>query len=60
MEMFRVCKKCRIYTLKDKCPNCTLPTSSPHPPRFSPEDTYGKYRRKLKLEIYRRKEIEGN
>ncbi|HDH27715.1 MAG TPA: RNA-protein complex protein Nop10 [Euryarchaeota archaeon] len=44
------CKKCRGYTLSETCPKCSIPTSKPHPSRFSPEDRYGVYRRKLKLE----------
>ncbi|MGC8816649.1 MAG: RNA-protein complex protein Nop10 [Candidatus Hadarchaeum sp.] len=42
------CKSCGIYTLKDICPSCGGQTVSPHPPRFSPQDPYGKYRRLLK------------
>lgn len=44
------CKKCGVYTLREECPNCGQETVSPHPPKFSPEDPYGKYRRKLKKE----------
>jgi H/ACA ribonucleoprotein complex subunit 3 len=42
------CKKCKIYTLEDKCSKCKEKTVSKYPPRFSPEDPYGNYRRKLK------------
>ncbi len=42
------CMDCGGYTLKEACPNCGGRTANPHPPRFSPEDRYGKYRRKLK------------
>lgn len=44
------CKECGSYTLKNKCPKCGGEVGTPHPPKFSPEDTYGKYRRKLKKE----------
>jgi H/ACA ribonucleoprotein complex subunit 3 len=44
----RKCSKCNVYTLKDKCPKCGSPTVSPRPPKFSPEDKYGKYRRAAK------------
>ncbi|MFV2041535.1 MAG: RNA-protein complex protein Nop10 [Candidatus Hydrothermarchaeales archaeon] len=44
------CKRCSSYTLSETCPKCSIPTSKPHPSRFSPEDRYGVYRRKLKLE----------
>lgn len=39
---------CRTYTMEEKCPKCQGKAFSPHPPRFSPEDRYGKYRRQLK------------
>jgi H/ACA ribonucleoprotein complex subunit 3 len=42
------CLACGVYTLKDACPSCGRPTGSPMPPRYSPEDRYGAYRRKLK------------
>ncbi|MCS7132069.1 MAG: RNA-protein complex protein Nop10 [Hadesarchaea archaeon] len=45
------CKNCGRYTLKDLCPNCGGKTISPHPPKFSPQDPYGKYRRLLKKQI---------
>jgi H/ACA ribonucleoprotein complex subunit 3 len=48
MKRLRTCKECRLYTLKEACPRCHKPTVSPHPPRFSPEDPYGEYRRRLK------------
>ncbi len=44
----RKCTVCGRYTLStDKCPKCGGPVRSPHPARFSPEDRWGKYRRKL-------------
>ncbi len=39
---------CGSYSYSGKCPKCGHATSSPHPPRFSPEDKYGHYRRRLK------------
>jgi H/ACA ribonucleoprotein complex subunit 3 len=44
----RACRSCDRYTLKDRCPVCTLATISPHPMRYSPQDRYGAYRRRLK------------
>lgn len=44
------CKNCGIYTLQEKCPKCGEETVTPHPAKFSPEDPYGEYRRKLKKE----------
>ncbi|MEM2192127.1 MAG: RNA-protein complex protein Nop10 [Candidatus Hadarchaeales archaeon] len=46
----RKCKSCNIYTFKELCPSCKSPTGQPHPPRFSPQDPYGKYRRRMKAE----------
>ena len=42
------CKNCKIYTLDKTCSKCKEKTISKNPPRFSPQDHYGKYRRKLK------------
>jgi len=42
------CMACGSYSYSGKCPKCGHATSSPHPPRFSPEDKYGHYRRRLK------------
>jgi H/ACA ribonucleoprotein complex subunit 3 len=39
------CCSCNIYTMKESCPKCGSKTANPHPPSFSPEDKYGKYRR---------------
>jgi len=47
----RKCSSCGRYTLKDRCPDCGGEIVSPHPPRFSPDDPYGKYRRQLKREV---------
>ena len=43
------CSKCGQYTLEQKkCPECGGPVSSPKPPKYSPQDKYGTYRRKAK------------
>jgi len=47
MKMMK-CLNCKIYTFKEKCPKCGACTVSPNPPRFSPQDKYGKLRRNLK------------
>ncbi len=44
------CNSCGTYTFKEGCPGCGAATTSPHPPKFSPQDKYGKYRRRLKRE----------
>ena len=43
--LLRRCVRCGRYTLRrDKCPSCGGEVRVPHPPRFSPEDRYLKYR----------------
>ena len=46
----RKCEACGEYTLREVCVRCGARTVSPLPPRFSPTDRYGKYRRMLKRE----------
>mgnify|MGYP000020469086 CR=1 FL=1 len=44
------CTVCGAYTLRtDKCPKCGGIVRPAHPPRFSPLDKYGKYRRMIKM-----------
>ncbi|HET6640316.1 MAG TPA: RNA-protein complex protein Nop10 [Nitrososphaeraceae archaeon] len=40
----RLCKGCFRYTLKLNCPLCGSATINPHPPRYSPDDKYVRYR----------------
>ncbi len=43
------CHKCEEYTLNQKeCPKCGGSVSSPKPPKYSPQDKFGDYRRKAK------------
>ncbi|WP_456418332.1 RNA-protein complex protein Nop10 [Methanocaldococcus infernus] len=44
----RKCERCGRYTLKETCPVCGGKTFYPKPPKFSLEDRWGEYRRKLK------------
>lgn len=37
------------YTLQEACPTCGKATAQPGPAKYSPEDRFGHYRRKLKL-----------
>lgn len=46
------CKICGIYTMKSTCKICGKETVEAAPPRFSPQDRYGSYRRKRKLSIF--------
>jgi len=45
--ILRVCRTCHRYTVLAACPECGAATRSPHPARFSPQDRFGAYRRKL-------------
>jgi H/ACA ribonucleoprotein complex subunit 3 len=43
------CTNCEVYTLNQKqCPKCGGPVVDPKPPKYSPQDKYGDYRRKAK------------
>ena len=47
--LLRRCKNCDSYTLKtDACPKCGGPVMIPHPPKFSLDDKYRKYRLKMR------------
>jgi H/ACA ribonucleoprotein complex subunit 3 len=48
MSNLLYCKNCKIYTLDNVCKICKKVTICINPPKFSPEDHYGIYRRKLK------------
>jgi len=48
MSNLLYCKNCKVYTLDNICKNCKNVTISKNPPKFSPQDHYGDYRRKLK------------
>jgi len=48
MHSMLYCKKCKEYTLYEICKKCNEKTVSKNPPRFSPQDHYGEYRRKLR------------
>ncbi|HLC51619.1 MAG TPA: nucleolar RNA-binding Nop10p family protein [Candidatus Nanoarchaeia archaeon] len=46
MKHIMKCPSCKKYTLKSEC---CITTVLPRPPKYSPEDKYGEYRRKAKL-----------
>lgn len=43
------CRKCRKFTMKDVC-ECGSKALTTKPAKYSPEDKWGKYRRKSKKE----------
>ncbi len=47
-SLMHKCRACGRYTLADVCLACGAAAGNPMPPRYSPEDRYGAYRRKLK------------
>ncbi|MDO8556229.1 MAG: RNA-protein complex protein Nop10 [Nanoarchaeota archaeon] len=51
------CAACEKYTLKVSCPSCSSKTLSPCPPRYSPLDKWGKWRRLAKKEQNTEKDI---
>ncbi len=46
--MLASCVACGRYTMQDTCPACGGEARDPAPPKFSPEDKYGIYRRRLR------------
>ncbi|MBI2084810.1 MAG: RNA-protein complex protein Nop10 [Candidatus Aenigmarchaeota archaeon] len=46
----RKCANCNAYTFKQTCTKCNKETINPHPPKYSPEDVYGEFRRRMKAE----------
>ncbi|MBP1944696.1 RNA-protein complex protein Nop10 [Methanobacterium petrolearium] len=53
----RRCRSCKEYTLKDRCPHCGGELEVIYPPKYSPEDKYGKYRRILKKQAIEKNQI---
>lgn len=48
-RLLKKCARCGQYTMNPTvCPKCGESVASAHPPRFSIEDRYGKYRRQMK------------
>jgi len=48
------CPSCGKYTMKKSC-SCGNSAVSPKPPKFSPEDKYSGYRRRVKKEVLKEK-----
>ncbi|HOT95349.1 MAG TPA: RNA-protein complex protein Nop10 [Methanoregulaceae archaeon] len=46
--LMRFCRRDRVYTLGMLCPVCGEPVGPAHPPRFSPQDRYGRLRRMVR------------
>ena len=54
MKEILKCESCNKYTMKDVC-SCNGKAITPKPAKFSPEDKYGRYRRKIKINEYEKK-----
>ncbi|MAG16377.1 ribosome biogenesis protein [Candidatus Woesearchaeota archaeon] len=53
MKHMLKCSKCSKYTLKSCCGSAF----APKPAKFSPEDAYGTYRRKVKYKLLKEKSL---
>ena len=53
MKTILKCQKCGKYTMKEKC-LCSGKCLTPKPAKYSPEDKYGSYRRKAKIDIFKK------
>ncbi|MDP6139388.1 MAG: nucleolar RNA-binding Nop10p family protein [Candidatus Woesearchaeota archaeon] len=47
------CDKCGKYTMKESC-LCEGKALTPKPAKFSVEDKYGAYRRKAKIDFFKK------
>ena len=56
MKTILRCEKCSEFTMKESY-SCGGKALTPKPAKFSIEDKYGSYRRKAKLEIFKKKGI---
>ena len=57
MKHILFCKKCDQYTMQETCPKCSAKTEHAKPPKYSPADKYGKYRREVKEEERKEKDL---
>lgn len=48
--LLKRCDACKTYTMRDVCPHCGSPATRRAPARYSPQDRYGEYRRRLMAE----------
>lgn len=56
-SLILLCAKCNEFSLSEKCPRCGTTTRNPLPPKYSPEDPYGEYRRRLKRMARQEKKV---
>lgn len=53
MKHILFCTKCKRFTLEKQC--CGENTITIKPPKYSPEDKYGSYRREAKRKVFEQK-----
>tara|TARA_B100002003_G_C14032525_1_gene497680 strand:+ start:568 stop:741 length:174 start_codon:yes stop_codon:yes gene_type:complete len=56
MKHILKCEKCRKYTMKEKC-SCDGKAITVKPAKFSIDDAYGSYRRKVKFESLKKQDL---
>ncbi|MBL7051125.1 ribosome biogenesis protein [Candidatus Woesearchaeota archaeon] len=56
MKHILKCISCNSYTLNEKC-NCGSKAVNPKPAKYSPEDKYANYRRKVKESSLKEKNL---
>ncbi|MBI4439926.1 RNA-protein complex protein Nop10 [Candidatus Woesearchaeota archaeon] len=52
MKHILKCPQCGKYTLKAGCSSCGIGTEQARPPKYSPGDPYGEYRRAAKKDSH--------
>jgi H/ACA ribonucleoprotein complex subunit 3 len=53
MKHILKCPNCNKYCISEKC-SCGAKAIENKPPKYSPEDKYGEYRRKVKEEEWKK------
>ena len=54
-KILHFCPKCNEYTMATKnCEKCGTAVKNPHPPKYSPQDKYQKYRISIFKEKYKK------
>lgn len=48
----RKCPSCDTYTMGAECPKDSKPTKTAHPPRFTIQDKWARFRRKEKYPVF--------
>lgn len=56
MKHILKCTSCNKYTLNEKC-SCGGKAVNPKPAKYSPEDKYSEYRRKVKEQTLKEKKL---